>query len=441
MRQLNVFADDVLVGHLSEGDRFGMFFTYARDWLANELATPLSPDIPLSDQEFRGEQVMSFFENLLPEGDVLEFISKAVQLSSSNVFGLLERFGGDTAGAFSLLPEGMRPSDEPHYLPVTPQAILQWFDKSRGIPLDITGEQARTSLSGAQDKMTVFIDSNGAMSIPLGAAPSSHIIKPSVNHRHDVPNTAINEAMIMMLAKEVRLDVAEVRYAPELDAVVVTRYDRKIDVNNRLRRLHQNDICQVLGIWSGKKYESEGGPSLQVCFKAVLERSAQPATDKKRLIEWVVFNVLVGNMDGHAKNLSLMTVGKRTRLAPFYDMVCTAVYPNLSQKFAFKIGGENRPRWMMPRHWERFAVGTDTKPQFVRKVMTDIMKRIESALPIVVERLRLCASKPDELLMIDNIEKLIVRSLLQMKTRLKNPVSEPNIENEPDIDESNFGMS
>lgn len=244
--------------------------------------------------------------------------------------------------------------------------------------------------------------------------------------------------MIMMLAKEVRLNVAEVRYAPELDAVVVTRYDRKIDVNNRLRRLHQNDICQVLGIPSGKKYESECGPSLQVCFKAVLERSAQPAADKKRLIEWVVFNVLVGNMDGHAKNLSLMTVEKRTRLAPFYDMVCTKVYPNLSQKFAFKIGGENRPRWLMPRHWGRFAVETDTKPQFVRKVMTDIIKRIESALPIVVERLQLCVSKPDELLMIDNIEKLIVRSLSQMKTRLKNTISEPNIENEPDTDESDF---
>jgi serine/threonine-protein kinase HipA len=54
--------------------------------------------------------------------------------------------------------------------------------------------------------------------------------------------------------------------------------------------------------------------------------------------------MLVGNMDGHAKNLSLLTSGKRTRLAPFYDLVCTTVYPNLSQKLAFRIGGENRPR-------------------------------------------------------------------------------------------------
>ena len=223
----------------------------------------------------------------------------------------------------------------------------------------------------------------------------------------------------MMLAKEVGLDVAEVRYAPELSAVVVTRYDRITDGNNQLCRLHQNDICQLLSIPSGKKYESEGGPSLQLCFKAVLERSARPAVDKKRLIEWLVFNVLVGNMDGHTKNLSLMTHGGRTRLTPFYDMLCTAVYPSLSQKFAFKIGGENRPKWMMLRHWERFALETDTKPQLVKNVMADIIMKIELALPVVMETLGLNVEMSDELLMMDNIEKLIVLSLTDMKDKLK----------------------
>jgi serine/threonine-protein kinase HipA len=210
-----------------------------------------------------------------------------------------------------------------------------------------------------------------------------------------------------------------VRYEPELNAVVVTRYDRIKDENNQLRRLHQNDICQLLSIPSGKKYEAEGGPSLQLCFKAVLERSVRPAVDKKRLIEWVVFNVLVGNMDGHAKNLSLMIMGDRTRLAPFYDMLCTVVYPSLSQKFAFKIGGENRPKWIMLRHWERFAIEIDTKPQLIKNVMADIVRRIELALPIVTEKLRLSVTMSDELLMLDKIEKLILLSLMEMKNKLK----------------------
>lgn len=420
MKQLSIYAGEHLVGHLNEGDANGMSFIYAPNWLANPDAVPLSPELPLADQVFHGDHVSSFFENLLPEGDVLDFISKAAHISSGNIFGLLERFGGDTAGAFSILPEGMLPSDQPHYLPVTPESILQWFDRSRGIPLDLSGEQARMSLSGAQDKMTVFIDANGNISIPLGAAPSSHIIKPSLQHRHDIPNTAINEAMIMMLAHHIKLDVAEVRYVAELGAVVISRYDREIGPDGRLHRLHQNDLCQVLGIPSGKKYESEGGPSLKTCFQAVLERSAQPALDKKRLIEWVIFNVLVGNMDGHAKNLSLISIGKRTRLAPFYDLVCTTVYPNLSQKLAFKIGGENRPRWLMLRHWDRFAEETATKPQFVRKVMADMIQRVELALPGVTAMLRSAVSKPDELLMIEKVHERVQASVAQMKTRLKN---------------------
>ena len=420
MKQLSIYAEEHLVGHLNEGDANGMSFIYAPNWLANPDAVPLSPELPLADQVFHGDHVSSFFENLLPEGDVLEFISKAAHISSGNIFDLLERFGGDTAGAFSILPEGMLPSDQPHYLPVTPESILQWFDRSRGIPLDLSGEQARMSLSGAQDKMTVFIDANGNISIPLGAAPSSHIIKPSLQHRHDIPNTAINETMIMMLAHHIKLDVAEVRYVAELGAVVINRYDREIGPDGRLHRLHQNDLCQVLGIPSGKKYESEGGSPLKTCFQAALERSVQPALDKKRLIEWVIFNVLVGNMDGHAKNLSLITIGKRTKLAPFYDLVCTTVYPNLSKKLAFKIGGENRPRWLMLQHWDRFAEETATKPQFVRKVMANMIQRIELALPGVTAMLRTAASKPDELLMIEKVHERVQASVAQMKTRLKN---------------------
>jgi serine/threonine-protein kinase HipA len=179
MKRLSVYAGERLVGYLNEDGGNGISFVYSPNWLANPEAIPLSPELPLADQVFHGSLVIAFFENLLPEGDVLEFISKAAHISSGNIFGLLERFGGDTAGAFSILPEGMLPSGQPHYLPVTPESILQWFDRSRGIPLDLSGEQARMSLSGAQDKMTVFIDADGNISIPLGAAPSSHIIKPS----------------------------------------------------------------------------------------------------------------------------------------------------------------------------------------------------------------------------------------------------------------------
>lgn len=191
MKKLNVYAEKTIIGHLIEQGNDQLSFRYDSDWLKNNNAIVLSPELALADVLYVGEAVKSFFENLLPEGDVLEFISQTAHISSDNTYGLLERFGGDTAGAFSILPDEMIPSDRPHYLQVTKQKIKQWFQQSKGIPLNIQGEQARMSLFGAQDKMTVWIDAKGELFILLGSAPSSHIIKPSLNHRLDIPHTAL----------------------------------------------------------------------------------------------------------------------------------------------------------------------------------------------------------------------------------------------------------
>jgi len=125
MKRLNVYYEKILVGYLTENDKQVLCFTYTAEWLQYDRAIALSPNIGLSEKIFYGENVQSFFENLLPEGDVLDFISQAVHISSNNVFGLLERFGGDTAGAFSILPEAIKPAADPHYLPVEKQQIRE----------------------------------------------------------------------------------------------------------------------------------------------------------------------------------------------------------------------------------------------------------------------------------------------------------------------------
>lgn len=418
MKQLDVYVGTALAGLLREHDDGSLGFTYAPEWMQGSSAAPLAPDLPLQADEQTGDVVLAYFDNLLPEGSVRDFIARAEHISATNVFGLLERFGGDTAGAISLLPQGERPSDAPRYRPVDVAMIRECFATSRGIPLGIGGEQVRMSLSGAQDKMTVFIGADGGMALPLGNAPTSHIIKPTMGYRPDLPQTAVNEALVMRLAQAVRLDVPDVRYDAELDAVVIARYDRAFDAGGQLRRLHQNDLCQVMGVPSGRKYEAEGGPSLKACFTAVGQHSSQPALDKKRLIEWVVFNVAAGNMDSHAKNLSMLVgADGKTRLAPFYDMVCTTAYPRLSGKFAFKVGGENRPGWIMDRHWERFAEEIEAKPQFVNKIRLDMVERIERALPVVANALRETVRHADGLSMIDRVEAEVRRFTGRLRAR------------------------
>lgn len=243
-----------------------------------------------------------------------------------------------------------------------------------------------------------------------------------MRYRPDLPQTAVNEALVMNLAQAVRLDVPNVRYDNELDAVVIARYDRALDVAGQLRRLHQNDLCQIMSVPAGRKYESEGGPSLKACLAAVSQHSTQPALDKKRLIEWVVFNLAVGNMDSHAKNLSMLVgADGRTRLSPFYDMVFTWVYPRLSNKFAFKVGGENRPVWIMNRHWDQFAQEIEVKPQFVKKIRLDMGERIEHALPLVANSLRETVRHAEGLSMIDGVESEVRRFSGQLRVRDKAP--------------------
>ena len=406
-----------LIGHLREDDGGVMAFGYSRLWLARTDAIPLAPNLPLDEQWHAGEFVAAYFDNLLPEGGVRDFAARALHVSPGNVFALLERFGGDTAGALALLPQGQLPSPKPRYLPMTHEAVHKCFASSRGIPINLAGGEARIALAGAQDKMAVFIAPTGAMAIPLGDAPSSHIVKPSMDHRAHLPQTAINEALVMGLAAAIGLDVAPVRYAPDLDAVVIARYDRQW-VDGDLQRLHQNDLCQTLGIEPGRKYESEGGPTLAMCCTAVMQHSSKPALDKKRMLEWAVFNVAVGNMDSHAKNLSLLTSGGHTRLAPFYDLVCTTVYKHLSRRFAFKIGGENRPGWMMGRHWDRLAAELAVKPQLLRTIRLDICLRIERELPEVAGVLRAQVAHPEGLTMMGLVEAEIRRCTGQVVARM-----------------------
>ena len=97
---------------------------------------------------------------------------------------------------------------------------------------------------------------------------------------------------------------------------------------------------------------------------------------QKTLLSWVVFNFLVGNSDAHAKNLAVLFTPKGPRLAPFYDLLCTRVYPGLTDRLAMRIGGENRPDWIQPRHWERFSSEINIKHRLILRVAREMAPKI-----------------------------------------------------------------
>src|SRR5262249_14502891 len=123
-------------------------------------------------------------------------------------------------------------------------------------------EGIRLSLAGAQPKLPVIVADDGSMALPTNsAAPTTHILKPEPPA---FPGLVDNEAFCMALARACGLTTAVVRTATSVSGLrylVVERYDRDL-THDPIRRLHQEDLCQALGIPSDRKYEAEGGPGV-----------------------------------------------------------------------------------------------------------------------------------------------------------------------------------
>lgn len=360
---LIVWYDTRRVGVLRQHDR-QLAFQYDQTWVEAQDSFPLSPRIPLADGESIGDEPLFFFSNLLPEGPLLKALCKLKRLPEGDTFAQLQEFGADAAGAFSLLKEGERPSVESwRYKPYKDEELEKDLEKMRkGLaPLYAQHGELRLSLAGAQDKLPVHFE-NDRLYLPLNGAPSTHILKPPLQPQSEFPHSVENEALCVALAQETLSErgdrVAEdvcILHRGKDKLLLVRRFDR-VQENNRWKRLHQLDFCQLAGVLPDQKYEKNGGPGFKVIFDLIEKWSALPAVDRLHALDWTLFNFLVGNADAHAKNLAVVPAGGGLYLlAPFYDILATGVYPHITDRMAMKIGGEDRPNWIREKNWMQFA--------------------------------------------------------------------------------------
>jgi serine/threonine-protein kinase HipA len=362
-RSLDVYLHADLVGQLIQDDGGRMLFAYTEGWLNRPAAMPLSQSLPLRKQRFTTKECRGFFAGILPEESKREIIAGNLGISARNDYAMLERIGGECAGAVTFIPAGQSlPHQDHSYKKLTSHELSAILKELPKRPLLAGDEGIRLSLAGAQDKVAVRIDGD-EVSLPLGGAPSTHILKPAVERFAGV---VFNEAFCMSLAAAAGLPTAKVETltVEGLEYLQVERYDR---MHRRmpggdivLERLHQEDFCQAQGIVSELKYQKEGGPSLKQCFALLRDVSTAPVIDLAHLLDAVIFNYLVGNNDAHGKNFSLLyrhigTEGAEIRLAPLYDLVSTFYYPDLSRNMAMKIGDEYSSENVTPKDFERLA--------------------------------------------------------------------------------------
>jgi serine/threonine-protein kinase HipA len=372
-RRLNVYLRNDLVGRLwlDEGRR--LVFQYDSGWLKRKSPVPLSLSLPLKADPYLEDAARPFFSNLLPEAGIRQTLARRLRISEQNDFDLLREIGGECAGAVSVLPEGLSPAVAPGYRELDEEELHRVVKELPRRPFLVGDKGARLSLAGAQNKLPVYMEGDRVF-LASGNAPSTHILKPPIA---GLEESVENEAFCMTLAAQMELAVPKARIRQGHDRLyIVERYDREHSREGEILRLHQEDFCQALGILPEQKYEAEGGPSLARCFALIKEKSAAPAVDQRALFLWVVFNMLIGNADAHAKNLAILFTPAGPRLAPFYDLISTLVYPDLSARLAMRIGGENRVSWIQRRHWERFSREVGIKPRWIERNVREIALRI-----------------------------------------------------------------
>ena len=381
---LVVVADRRIMGEIQRDRRGRLTLVYDDRWRSMDAAYPLSLSMPLVVAEHEHARIEPWLWGLLPDNEViLARWGQRFHVSPRNAFALLSAVGEDCAGAIQLV----RPDRVADVLQDEGQQI-EWLteadiaERLRILRQDqaawrMARDAGQFSLAGAQPKTALLFDGQ-RWGVPSGPTPTTHILKPPID---GLDGHAENEHLCLALARALGLPAArsEVRRFENESAIIVERYDRT-RLPGAIRRLHQEDLCQVLGLPPTKKYQNEGGPGCAELSEAIWTHSGEPGDDARTFARAIMLNWIIGGTDAHAKNFSMLIGPQgRGRLAPLYDVASILPYDaDLRRlKMATKIGGKYLLEEVQSRHWVTFATEVRLPPADV----IDMGKAMAEMLP------------------------------------------------------------
>lgn len=390
-----------LIGCLSVGESDGLLsFSYDNAWMNNPSAYPISPAIPFKMEgsiSAISSVVSRYFNNLLPEGKGLEDIARMANLSKSNLFGLLRLIGKESSGAMMLLPAEIpfpEVTNENKFRLLEPSELSNRIRSRETVPFIVWDKKIRLSLAGYQDKIGVVIKNNEMYLVDYPLA-STHILKPmpiDPRARHLVAN----EHFCMMLSSlsGVRAAKSHIFRVPE-PVLAIERFDRTFSADDmKVARSHVVDGCQSLDLPNMYKYERNYGSEDDVkhirdgvSFKKLFDLHPlfeSPVLFKADMLRWSLIQYLLGNADAHGKNISFhVTAGGLLKMAPAYDLVCTAIYPKYEDNIALSVGDEFQFADIGAYQWADFAQECGVP----RRNLAVEMKKIAHAVAINAPKL------------------------------------------------------
>ena len=377
MPSLAVWMNGERVGTWSVSTTGSHRFAYANEWMTHPRARPISLSLPLTAGPLEGDKVRHFFDNLLPDSEGIRLrIKTRLRLQRADAFSLLQAIGRDCVGAVQLLPLDMEPVgfDQMACQPLSDAEIenhLNGLGAALGAASLDEESEFRLSIAGAQEK-TALLKFEGKWCRPLGATPTTHILKPPIGitpgRNLDMRLSVENEWLCHQIVRALTLPAAEssmVSFGAK-HTLVVERFDRQMTPAGWIARLPQEDLCQARGVASSAKYERDGGPGMADCLTLLKGSVDYPQDARIFLCAQLLFWFLAA-IDGHAKNFSLFLLpGGRYRLTPLYDVLSAwplidaephgIQYKKATMAMAVRTTSTHyKLSEIQPRHWQQLA--------------------------------------------------------------------------------------
>lgn len=434
MSKISVFFRNIIAGELEKTVDGRFIFTYQDEYIQSENPS-ISLNLPKEHKSFESTDLFPFFDGLIPEGWLLNLASTELRLNPlSDRFELLANLCNDTIGAVHIGEKSIGLKDA---IPVTtlPEHVVKNYGKClicyeqtsdiyhEQCMLDVFGRRIhpvvdinqevleflaknqlnqKLALAGVQKKLSLDIKEEGKQArMTVTNLWGRYIFKP----KGTAPHLPENEHLCLKMAESFKIKVEKSALIQTQDGelgFVAQRFDRR--ENNQ--EFHQEDFCQILDKASFKKYNG----SLEQVGKILKNKSDYPGDNLYRLYELTLFNFLIGNVDAHLKNLSLVyenETGIKKLLSPAYDLISTDLYiEDDNEESALAINGKKN------KLKEADFLALAKSFGINEKVHKNLIKRFRKHLPVwddLIEKSFLSDDKKNE------FKELIRRKMLRFQ--------------------------
>jgi serine/threonine-protein kinase HipA len=395
MIELDVLIEGELIGRVQMNKAGRLSFAYEPRWRDSTDDHSLSVSMPMAGITYSHNLVSAYLWNLLPENpNILQRWGQQFHVSAANPFKLLKFVGADVPGAAQFFPPAQLATIQSQQRP-----LIDWISldelaqrlaqlRSDVAAMRRSGDPGKMSLPGAQAKTAFCWDNKGKRwGVPSGRAPTTHIIKPAVP---GFDGLVENEHLCQAIAARLGLPAAKssVLTLGDTSYIVIERFDRLPPAPGSafVQRVHQEDMCQALGLMPGRKYQQDGGPGISDIVSLIRQVSSNPNTDVDRFLDANAFNWLIGGTDAHAKNYSLLIgAGDEVRLSPLYDLSSQLPYPELiDQRVAMKIDDHYDIPLIGFTEWQSLASACAVNPE----ILMNRLRHLADRLPEVISTAR-----------------------------------------------------